>query len=260
MVEFALTHDEVLTLVRSCKNLGGKWRENAIIWEIQYILLRRISEVLNLRPHDIRFDRGEICFFRTKTGTLTIRTPEFILNDLREHLNGRGGGFVFHTVSPHMTKLQHKPTIEIRRSIQSVNSDLREACRNVLGFNTDMGYKEIKHCGACDGRDGTRCSHNGMRWRNIISVKKCSREGRPTAWIRRYTIRCHALRGSAATVMSEEGIPEKNIMEAGGWKSKQSYQRYIVKRTRLDPMGIWNIVDQNIGSRLSGQTSLEKYK
>ena len=260
MVEFALTHDEAITLIRECKNKSGKWRENAIIWECQYFLLRRISEVLDLRPHNILWDRQEIEFYRTKTGTLNIRCPQFILNDLRMHLDGRTGGYVFHTRDPSRAKIAGKPQGEVRRSSQQINIELREACREILGIVTDRGHKPIKDCPKCEGDAGNFCSLNNMKWKGTISTKACEREGRPIKWIKRYPVRCHALRGSGATVMSENGIPTKNIMEAGGWRSRQSYDRYIVKRRTLDPMGIWELIDDKAGSKISGQTSLSHFK
>ena len=58
-----------------------------------------------------------------------------------------------------------------------------------------------------------------------------------------HIIHIHVLRSSAATTMSESGISERNIMEAGHWKDQKAFSTYVVKKRDLSAVEIWNEID-----------------
>lgn len=261
MVNFALSHDQVLTLLRKCRN-SEKWFEDGVIWSIQYFLLRRISEVTHLRIEHI-LPGGVILFHDTKTGDVEIPAPKWILEDLRKIIGSRHQGFIFR----HRGKgSKYGEESVLARS--TMNDRLRKACREFLGIESFLGYRSFKMCDKCPGktdvhpktgeRGGPWCKFNKFSWCQLVSWKKCERQGRPIGKKRLHLIHTHVLRASAATfLVNVLGFPERQVMQWGGWHDQNAFRKYVVHRGRGDLLEAWRMADQFDGKRI---TILDLYR
>ena len=58
--------------------------------------------------------------------------------------------------------------------------------------------------------------------------------------------------------MSESGIPERNIMEAGHWKDQKAFRTCVVKKRDLSVVEIWNEIDMSMPEKMNGQRTLDR--
>lgn len=242
MVDFVLSHDEMITLIKKCREQGGRWFVDSVVFAMQFFLMRRISEVLKLQIPHILFHREEIIFYRTKTGDIQLRCPIWILSDLKEIIGDREIGYVFENRA--FTIRKNRGT---HLSRHTLNYDLKKACEKHLGIKSFQGYKVVKQCFLCPGKSGNLCEYNNMKWCQLVSTKKCEREGRPMKKIEHNLIHTHILRASGATALIEQGYSERQVMSWGGWRDQNAFRRYVVQRRDLNLLLAWEEMDKGNG-------------
>jgi hypothetical protein len=98
----------------------------------------------------------------------------------------------------------------------------------------------------CDGNDphyaiisgnGRHHPQNcGREWYKGLGVRVATELGLPNP--EAYT--SHCWRGTAATIMGDEGVDRVNLKRAGGWRSDSSLERYLrdSKKLRVDTSSV----------------------
>ena len=251
MVRFVLTHDEVNTLISYCKGKGHVHWENAIIFEIQYYLMRRISEVVTLKIEQIFFEERKILFYQTKTETFYMKAPDFILEDLRRVIGMREKGYVFRPRGP-TNKTGHV-------SRGTVNLALHQYATE-LGYNRVVGMKPIKLCSKCPGKVGEKCKFNNMKYIQLVPIKKCIREGRPIFYRKDHLVHSHILRASSATTLLKAGYSEFEVMRWGHWKDRGAFQRYVVLGNDRTLVDAWDAIKKTGKAHISSAEILAELK
>ena len=242
MVKVILTEEQVLSLLEAAKKEESNGFIYALIWGIQFYLMRRVSEVVKLKIEEIDFSNQKI-YFRTKTSNFFLRCPEHLLNDIRTVIGDRKEGYVFPTMKDHSNAKINYPHI----CRQSVSLRFRDMCKK-MGYGDTVSTQYIRECKKCSGyvnyhpvkeRTGDFCKDNQYKWQNLVPWKKCIREGRPHHEIKEHMFHSHVLRASGAMALIERGYTEIEVMRMGHWLNRKSFEAYVVLSERLNTSMVW---------------------
>ena len=242
MVKVILTEEQVKALLIEARKEKPTGFTFALIWGIQFYLMRRVTEVIQLKIEEIDFSNQKI-YFRTKTTNFFLKCPKHLLDDLRIQICGRTEGFVFPTMKDHSRAKVNYPHI----CRQTVTLKFREMCAK-MGYGNTKSSKLIRDCKKCSGyvnyhpvkkRTGDFCKDNQYKWQNLVPWKKCIREGRPHHVETEHMFHSHVLRASGAMALVERGYTEIEVMRLGHWLNRKSFEAYVVLAERLNTSMVW---------------------